>query len=236
MTGRICSRCHKPFDEAHEFKACDACRKKVRDCRHAHPEKPREQRRKHYEANREKENEYCRQYKKANKERMRELWVVWYQKNREYVLERAKLRREANPEVFRERERKWEKANPEKAREKVRRWREANPDYFKKWKQTNRQKNNIYTHNRRARIRGNVGNLPYNAESILFEQQEGHCYLCGKPLFLRFDDPISIEHKVPVSRGGYNDISNVALAHLSCNLKKQTKTDKEYLEELKNGK
>ncbi len=27
MTERVCSNCHKPFDEPHEFKQCDRCRK-----------------------------------------------------------------------------------------------------------------------------------------------------------------------------------------------------------------
>lgn len=38
----------------------------------------------------------------------------------------------------------------------------------------------------------------------------------------------SIEHKIPISRGGTNEYNNLAIAHLSCNKKKHNKTDTEY--------
>lgn len=51
------------------------------------------------------------------------------------------------------------------------------------------------------------------------------CYLCGCPV--RMGDE-AIEHKIPVSRGGSNDIDNLDIAHTRCNSKKNTKTVQEY--------
>jgi 5-methylcytosine-specific restriction endonuclease McrA len=58
------------------------------------------------------------------------------------------------------------------------------------------------------------------------------CYLCEKPIEFKQD---SLEHKTPFSRGGTNEYSNLAIAHLSCNIKKGTKTELEYKRKLKNA-
>ena len=51
------------------------------------------------------------------------------------------------------------------------------------------------------------------------------CYLCEKEVCFGED---SIDHKVPLSRGGTNAYSNLAIAHRSCNCKKNSKTKEEY--------
>lgn len=295
MAERICSNCHKRFDESHEFKTCNACRSRKHQYRDSHPDRCPvcgEQR--------DDDMQYktcikCREYNLARhfknhevskgrlKKRRKTLGdagcCIDCGKPRESKKKRcAECRSKRNPAecerhnvlVIKWRElglctscggvrdaleyttcetcrrksvkfnKKWNAEHPERRRqinytyiinnlEKVR-------TAKRRWGRENPEKCRANCHNRRARIKGNGGKLIYNAESILFEQQDGLCYLCGKLLFLRFDDPISIEHKIPVSRGGANDISNVGLAHLSCNKKKFTKTDKEYLEELKNEK
>ncbi len=52
------------------------------------------------------------------------------------------------------------------------------------------------------------------------------CYLCLKTISFRKD---CLEHKIPLSRGGTNEYNNLAIAHRSCNNKKNCKTEKEYL-------
>lgn len=51
------------------------------------------------------------------------------------------------------------------------------------------------------------------------------CYLCGDSLKDRI---IHAEHRKPLSRGGTNWIANIAPACEKCNLKKHTKTEKEF--------
>ena len=72
--------------------------------------------------------------------------------------------------------------------------------------------------------------LDPDVKAAIFEEQDGLCYLCGESLYGRLDDPLSIEHKIPISRGGSDDVSNIALAHLSCNMRKGTKTPEEFLQ------
>ena len=96
------------------------------------------------------------------------------------------------------------------------------PEQQREYYKANREAFYVRNHNREARIKGNGGVLPTNVHATLFDAQEGCCYLCGELLYRRFDDPVSLEHLIPVSRGGRNDPSNVVLAHLSCNKKKFT--------------
>jgi 5-methylcytosine-specific restriction endonuclease McrA len=53
----------------------------------------------------------------------------------------------------------------------------------------------------------------------------GRCGICGEPIFKRFKHPhsfsVSIDHKVPLARGGTNALSNLQLAHLACNSRKR---------------
>jgi RNA-directed DNA polymerase len=48
----------------------------------------------------------------------------------------------------------------------------------------------------------------------------GNCYLCHQPEDA--DDPFEIEHVKPVRFGGTDHVSNLRLAHRSCNRHKGT--------------
>ena len=122
---------------------------------------------------------------------------------------------------------RYRKKHPEdklKIAKRGRRYRQANPEKLK-----------IHKHNRRARVKGNGGTYTIKERNALFDKQNGICPYCGKPLYAKLNDPVSIDHKIPIVRGGTNDISNIALAHTSCNKKKHTRTHEEYLEFLANN-
>ena len=58
------------------------------------------------------------------------------------------------------------------------------------------------------------------------------CGICGKPVdfSIKYPDPLSacIDHIVPINKGGHpSDISNLQLAHRTCNRLKSDKTYKE---------
>ncbi len=52
------------------------------------------------------------------------------------------------------------------------------------------------------------------------------CYLCGKEIP---DSELTIDHILPVSRGGKNNVDNLRLAHRMCNLVKASLTPDEFL-------
>lgn len=51
------------------------------------------------------------------------------------------------------------------------------------------------------------------------------CYLCNQTIAFGKD---SLEHKIPLCRGGTNEYRNLAVACRSCNSKKHDKTEEEY--------
>ena len=81
-------------------------------------------------------------------------------------------------------------------------------------------------HRRRARMRGarNGGSVFL---SDILSRDGNRCGLCGQPvdLTLAYPHPLSrsVDHIVPLSRGGEHEASNCQLAHLRCNLSKGAK-------------
>jgi len=54
----------------------------------------------------------------------------------------------------------------------------------------------------------------------LYKRQEGKCFICYKPIDLELQ-PVNIDHIIPLSLGGKDDESNLALTHETCNQRKQ---------------
>ncbi len=63
----------------------------------------------------------------------------------------------------------------------------------------------------------------YEIREYLLEKWGRKCAYCGKK-----DIPLEIEHIVPKSRGGSNQVSNLTLSCNKCNLKKGTQTAEEF--------
>jgi 5-methylcytosine-specific restriction endonuclease McrA len=64
----------------------------------------------------------------------------------------------------------------------------------------------------------------------LLEQQQHRCFYCGEPsgVFHR-------EHRIPLARGGKNNLANIVAARPRCNLRKHILTDTEFFEALRIG-
>lgn len=56
----------------------------------------------------------------------------------------------------------------------------------------------------------------------LYREQNGLCALCGASLEL---DNCHVDHKIPVSRGGGNELENLQLTHRFCNQSKGAKVE-----------
>ena len=62
------------------------------------------------------------------------------------------------------------------------------------------------------------------SRAYIAERDGFRCHLCGGKVSMarKYPDPLSpsVDHVVPLSRGGTNDLANLKLAHLRCNLAK----------------
>lgn len=68
-----------------------------------------------------------------------------------------------------------------------------------------------------ARFTFRRGTIAWQIRRRVFERDSYTCHLCGQPVDRA---EASIDHVVPVSRGGRDDEANLRTAHLSCNIKR----------------
>ena len=77
---------------------------------------------------------------------------------------------------------------------------------------------------RRVGVAGRKKGTPLVERHYIAERDKFRCGLCGGKVNMKLThpDPLfgSIDHIIPLSRGGSNDLSNLQLAHLRCNLSK----------------
>ena len=88
--------------------------------------------------------------------------------------------------------------------------------------------NQINRQLRLARIKQAPGDgLPIEEWERILEEHHHRCYYCGA------SGKMTIEHMVPLSRGGAHDSSNIVPACEHCNKSKNTKTAEEFIAKLK---
>ena len=132
---------------------------------------------------------------------------------------------EAHPERVRAASSAWWAKNPGYAAEHNRKRREMFPDEASNYYRANREAAFKRTARRRAAKReASVGVTDWTA---LWDSQGGRCGLCEEPIdrTLPYPDPLSasVDHIVPLSRGGAHEQANLQWTHLVCNLRKGTK-------------
>jgi 5-methylcytosine-specific restriction endonuclease McrA len=111
----------------------------------------------------------------------------------------------------------------EMQRQRAREWAARNPEHVRTWKQANPELVRRAGRRRRA-LKNGVPSEPYTLIDLL--ERDGYCcHLCREKIdpTLSHPDPMcaTVDHVVPLSRGGTDLRSNVAPAHLRCNLVKK---------------
>jgi 5-methylcytosine-specific restriction endonuclease McrA len=138
-------------------------------------------------------------------------------------------------------ERKYEKSrDPEKKRAHAKKYREAHKETekarYQNWKENNPQKYNA--HRKRMKVNRRRVVLEYDKDitiEVLYNRAAGICALCGGrcdyedyvfrgETFIAGNHYPSIDHIVPISKGGSHTWDNVQLAHKQCNSIKSDKT------------
>lgn len=125
---------------------------------------------------------------------------------------------------------KYRKKNPEKRREGIVRWKKANPEKVKaadaKHRKANRDKCAVTFNKWRAAKYANtpISEMLTSTEwlAILAEAQ-GHCAYCDK------EAKLTLDHVIPLSKGGKHSKDNVVPACEHCNCSKGNKTVEEWL-------
>lgn len=148
-------------------------------------------------------------YRIANRERILARNKDFYQKNKHKWQEYHKHRYANKSDEMKQRVADWRKANPERTKQTYDAWRAANLDRF-----------NENARRRTARKRGNgVYKTAKNEIRRLYQQP---CLYCGSR------ENITLDHVIPLARGGTHSIGNLVPACRPCNVSKHTKTIMEW--------
>ena len=160
----------------------------------------------------------------------------YYLKNKERFIAKVKLWQKENVEKANKKSLKWYYNNLKQAKEARAKWRKEHIGYFKnyyqshkqqayknsmRWRAENKDKVKLYRKTTKLPRRA-VGFITKDTIQRIYEDNIKQCgtltcYLCGNPI--KFGDD-SIDHKIPISKGGNNDYCNLRVTHIICNKKK----------------
>jgi 5-methylcytosine-specific restriction endonuclease McrA len=119
---------------------------------------------------------------------------------------------------------KWRARNLEKARANSTKWNKANLQKEtarkNRWAKANPEKKNAQTQRRRAMKRGNGGSYTAAEWQTLVEKYNYTCLRCGKQ---EPEIKLTIDHVLPLSKGGNNTIDNIQPLCKQCNSTKNAK-------------
>lgn len=146
---------------------------------------------------------------------------AWRAANREKHRTYQRQYRLDHKEECYEKNRRWAKGNPELVREYHRRSRNRTPSTYKashqKYWAKNPDMRRLACANRRARKVTNGGSISESQWQEVKRKYDFRCLRCGKK------KPLTLDHVVPISKGGCHEVSNIQPLCLECNSSKSTK-------------
>lgn len=151
--------------------------------------------------------EHLQQYYEENKERISEYHKEWYQENKENIQEQRKEYYRNTKDERSNYHRKWYLKN-----------RKHKLQQNKEWRDNNLEKQKVYVHKRRKLIEQNGGDYTEEDWIDLCEYYNYTCLRCGNNSV-----PMTVDHIIPLSKGGSNNIWNIAPLCFSCNSSKNNK-------------
>jgi 5-methylcytosine-specific restriction endonuclease McrA len=175
------------------------------------------------EANPDRVRDAQRRYRERHPDRLKATKERYFSTHRAAALARTAAWQAANPARWqairhkseakrKERRRQWRLEHPEIGRERVNRWMRAHPEKYA-----------LYVNRRRARLLGGGGSHTSTEWREKIELFGGCCAYCGEA------KPLTRDHKIPLTRGGTDDITNIVPACVSCNSRKSTRTAREFI-------
>ena len=161
--------------------------------------------------NREKRSQQKREWDIRNGERIAEYSKQYNLKNADRIKGWSKSYRLLNQDAMKEKRKLYLEENPEKAKESQRRYCLNNPDKL---------------HTKSARRRALFKNaFVENVSRIeVYRRDGGICGICGKVINLDIKAPhaesLSLDHIIPLTKGGKHTYLNAQVAHYGCNSRK----------------
>jgi hypothetical protein len=173
---------------------------------------------------RERSKQYSRQYRSQNPERVKESFKKWYYKNREGEKERKKQYYFKNQELI--------KQYNSKNREHRKEYLSKNPERIKAWRKqyaaTHKVQILIKTNRERARKKSNTVIQDETLIAAFYKNvrkaRRIKCHWCKQ--YVKKSDR-SIDHIIPLAKGGLHQAVNLCCACKRCNFSKQARLPQE---------
>ena len=227
----LCVECAKNAAQRQRDDNPEAAAAQVREWRKANRDKVNVSARAWADANPEARKAYLKAYRAANKDKITAKTLAWRAANRERWDEAARVWQKANKERVAATRAAWHRANADHRRITGKVWRQENAEKIKAvkrlWLSLNKLRTRVYTENRRVRKLANGGSHTPEQIEELYVKQHQRCAGCNKSIRKHYE----IDHIIPVTRGGSNDISNIQLLCMPCNRTKHNKPPEQWAKE-----
>lgn len=187
------------MSKGHASARCRVCQKSYRKA--------------HHERNREHDNQRSLEYVRRNKEKVYADNRRWQSANQDRIKARLRERYRQNHKGYRDRQLGYYRANRARMLE-----------HNKRWTRENREQRRVITNRFRMKKYGNRGEFTAEELKQVYDSQLGRCWYCSREV----GNTWHTDHRVPLSRGGSNEIGNIVITCPQCNLSKGRKLPHEW--------
>jgi len=154
--------------------------------------------------------------------------LEWQRKNKDKVQAHCRDFYKRHRKSNIERTKRWRLKNRERYNERQRIARKSKPEQYKGYGRTNYERHKSYyklnARLRKSRVRGAEGKCSLVEWKAIIEAQKGRCNGCGID-----SEPLTLDHIIPISRGGSNWPSNIQGLCFTCNMRKSKMTMEEFM-------
>lgn len=176
--------------------------------------------------NKEQKREHQKRWRQKHKGEIREYYKKWSQKQtdkqKEYQKKYQKEYRQQHKDRQNEYHREYRQEHKKKKIEEDKKYRQKHPGRLREYRKTHREQGNKSSRKYKAtKMKANFWELWMD---VVWQQKlietNGYCPLCHKFIGI---DKLTMDHIIPLNKGGLHRIDNVQPLCISCNCSKQDK-------------